>query len=88
MKLDDEELEILQDFENGEFKSLNNILAEREKLKKLAENTLKKNKRINFRISERDLTAIKREANKEGIPYQTLISSIVHKYSSGLLKHI
>jgi predicted DNA binding CopG/RHH family protein len=87
-KLDKEELELLESFENGEFVSIDNLSVEKERFKKIAQNTLKKDKRINLRISERDLFAIQKEANKEGIPYQTLISSIIHKYSSGLLKPV
>ncbi len=82
-KLDTEEKAILYDFEqNGEFKS---ALTSRRKntLVKVAEATFKKDKRINIRISGRDLEALQREAAKEGIPYQTLVSSILHKYTSG-----
>ena len=48
--------------------------------------TLKKDKRINIRISGRDLVALQRRAVKEGVPYQTLVSSILHKYVSGGLQ--
>ena len=84
VKLDAEEKEILRDFEAGEFKSV--LTPQRKKqLAKAAEETFKKDKRINIRISSRDLEAIQRRALEEGIPYQTLVSSILHKYVSGSL---
>ncbi len=81
-KLNKEEKAILYDFEqNDAFKS---ALTPRRK-NTLVEATFKKDKRINIRISGRDLEALQREAVKEGIPYQTLVSSILHKYTSGTL---
>ncbi|MGB5847494.1 MAG: hypothetical protein WBH40_03340 [Ignavibacteriaceae bacterium] len=47
---------------------------------------MKKNRKINIRISENDLSALQRKAAREGIPYQTLIGSVLHKYASGFLK--
>jgi predicted DNA binding CopG/RHH family protein len=77
-----EELEMLDDIESGELKS---ILNKKSSYSEYAANTLKKDKRINIRMSERDLESIQRAAIKEGIPYQTLISSLLHKYVSGRL---
>jgi len=85
IKLDAEEQEILKAFENDEFKSVSNITKEMKKYSKYAQNTIKKDKRLNIRISERDLEAIQRKAIEEGIPYQTLISSLIHKFISGRL---
>lgn len=86
-KLSKEEREILKDFESGEFESV--LTSKRRKmLQASAEETFKKNKRINIRISARDLDALQRCALKEGIPYQTLVSSILHKYVSGSLKNV
>ncbi len=84
VNLDAEEKEVLRDFEAGEFKS---ILTPRRKkqLAEAAEEAFKKDKRINIRISSRDLEAIQRRALEEVIPYQTLVSSILHKYVSGSL---
>lgn len=81
-----EEKDLLKGFESGEFKSK---LSEKRKefLKSAAEETFKKDKRINIRISSRDLESIQRRALEEGIPYQTLVSSILHKYVSGGLKN-
>lgn len=84
VKLDAEEQEILRDFEAGEFRSV--LTPQRQKqLVQAAEETGKKDKRINIRLSSRDLEAIQRRALEEGIPYQTLVSSILHKYVSGTL---
>ena len=86
-KLSDEEKQILNDFEAGEFKS---VLTPKRKemLQMTAEETFKKDKRINIRISSRDLGALQRRALEEGIPYQTLVSSVLHKYVSGGLHDI
>ena len=83
-KLSNEERQILEDFEAGEFKS---ILTPRRKkmLQDAAEKTFKKDKRINIRISSRDLESLQRRALEEGIPYQTLVSSVLHKYVTGRL---
>ncbi len=86
LKFDKEELEILHDFERGEFESIKNFQNEKRQLEEAAGNTLTKDKRINIRISSRDLTRIQKKATKEGIPYQTLISSTLHKFITGKLK--
>ncbi|MBT8123994.1 MAG: hypothetical protein KJO81_04125 [Gammaproteobacteria bacterium] len=85
--LSKEEKAILKDFEAGEFKS---VLTPKRKrmLQAAAEETFKKNKRINIRISERDLQALQRRAMEEGMPYQTLVSSVLHKYVSGSFEDI
>ena len=87
-KLDEEELQILRDFERGEFESIRNFREEKRKLEEAARNTLQKDRRINIRISSRDLEQIRKRAAKEGIPYQTLISSTLHKLVSGKLKEV
>ncbi len=82
LKLSKEEKEILKDFEAGEFKSV--LTPRRRKmLQAIAKETFKKDKRINIRISSRDLESLQRRALEEGIPYQTLVSSVLHKYVSG-----
>ncbi len=86
MKFDTEELQILRDFEQGEFQSIRNFQAEKRKLEEAARKTLRKDKRINIRISSRDLERIQKRAAREGIPYQTYISSSLHKLVSGRLK--
>ena len=86
MTFDKEELQILRDFEHGEFQSIRNFQAEKRKLEEAAHSTLQKDKRINIRISSRDLERIQKRAAREGIPYQTYISSSLHKLVSGRLK--
>lgn len=86
-KLDKAEKDLLRDFEADQFESTLTP-ARRGRLKRAAENTFKKDRRINIRISNRDLTAIQRRALEEGIPYQTLVSSILHKYVSGGLTDV
>ena len=86
--LDKEEVEILKNFEYGEFRSINNFKEAKCKLEEAAHNFLQKDKRINIRISSRDLGNIQKKAAKEGIPYQTLISSTLHKFVTGKLKQV
>ena len=86
-KLSKEEKEILKAFEAGEFKT--DLMPRRKKmLQASAEETFRKDRRINIRISGRDLEALQRRALEEGIPYQTLVSSVLHKYVSGGLHDI
>jgi predicted DNA binding CopG/RHH family protein len=86
-KLSKEERELLEDFEKGKLKSV--LTKKRKKeIEAVAEATFKKDKRINIRISGRDLNAIQRRALEEGIPYQTLVSSVLHKYVSGGLRDV
>lgn len=86
-KLDQEEQELLDGYEADEFESdLND--ERREHIAKAAENSFRKDKRINIRISSRDLEALQRRALEEGLPYQSLVSSVLHKYVSGGLKDI
>ena len=86
LKLDEEEVQILQDFEHGEFKSIQNFREEKRRLEEAARRTLQKDKRINIRLSSRDLEKLQKRAAKEGIPYQTLIASTLHKFVTGKLK--
>lgn len=90
IKLDKEEQEILDAYENGEFQSIPNVKNEIAKYREYAKFTLQKNKRINIRISDRDLIHIQRKAVEEGLPYQTLVSSVLHKYINGnfIEKHV
>lgn len=86
LKLDEEELQILGDFERGEFVSIQNFRAEKRRLEVDARKTLQKDKRINIRISSRDLEKLRKRAVVEGVPYQTLIASTLHKFVTGKLK--
>ena len=86
MQFDQEELQILQDFERGEFQSIRNFETEKRALEEAARNTLQKDRRINIRISSRDLERLQMRAAREGVPYQTYIASTLHKLVSGRLK--
>jgi predicted DNA binding CopG/RHH family protein len=82
-KLDREEKEILESFERGEWSSLREPKGEISRLGAAARATLRKNRRINIRLADRDLIGLQSKAAEEGIPYQTLISSVLHKYVTG-----
>ena len=84
-KLDKYEKEIIESYEKNEWKSVKDAPQRISKYQELAKIHLKKEKRINIRISEKDLEDIQRKAITQGLPYQTLIASIIHKYNSGLL---
>jgi predicted DNA binding CopG/RHH family protein len=83
--LDQEEKNLMESIEREEWRSVKNIKQEKEKAIAAARNTLKKDKRINLRLTQKDYRQIQIKAIEEGIPYQTLISSIVHKYLNGSL---
>ena len=83
--LDYEEKELLKSYEKGEWKTVPHLKEEMLKAKKAAENYLRKNTRVNIRISSSDLKSIKQKAVFEGLPYQTLLASIIHKYAVGRL---
>ena len=85
VKLDKTERELLKSYENDEWTSVDNLESEKLRYEEIARYTTQKNKRSNIRISEKDLNGIKLKAVEEGIPYQTLVSSILHKYISGKL---
>lgn len=87
IKLDKEELELLEAYDADEFES--DLNPNRKKhLVNLAEQAFKKEAAINIKISNRDLEALQRRALEEGLPYQSLVASILHKYISGGLKDI
>jgi len=83
--LDQEEKDLMESMEHEEWRSVKNIKIEKEKAIAAARNTLKKDKRINLRFTQKDYRQIQIKAIEEGMPYQTLISSIVHKYLNGSL---
>lgn len=84
-RLTEEEQEILDSFEKGEWVPVKDLSKRKRELIRYARNTLKKDKRLNIRISERDLNELQKKAVSEGLPYQTLVSSILHKYVNGKL---
>ena len=79
-QLDKEEQELLSSIERGEWQPVKNMRAEIKRYIEYAKNTLKKDQRISIRMSKQDLVGIQSKAVGEGLPYQTLITSIVHKY--------
>ena len=83
-KLSKEEKEILESFEKDEWVSISTP-ASLARFKSAAKNTFKKDKRVNIRISEMDLELLQERALIEGLPYQTLMSSVLHKYVTGRL---
>jgi predicted DNA binding CopG/RHH family protein len=80
------EQELIDSLENGEWKPLQDDGMMMNRLKKAASETASKDYRINVRISKRDVEALKTRALEEGIPYQTLVTSILHKYVHNRLK--
>ena len=79
LKLTPEELELLVSYENEEWQSVKSIKEQKETYQAYARATFRKDRRINIRISEKDLIALQKRAIREGIPYQTLVSSVLHK---------
>lgn len=83
-KIDPYELEILSAYEKGRLKSVA-TKAELAKFKATARATAIKDRRVNIRLSSGDLSDIQVKALEEGMPYQTLIASVLHKYVTGRL---
>ena len=83
MKMDEYEKELLDLEEKGLIRASKPSSKEKKALMESAKSTLQKDRRINIRISNRDLVSLKRKANRFGMPYQTLISSVLHRYVSG-----
>jgi len=81
-KLSKEEQDILNSYENDEWVSVANA-TDITNYRAIAKNTFKKNKRVNIRLSEFDLELLQEKALIEGLPYQTLMASILHKYVTG-----
>lgn len=84
-KLDAEEQEILDALEAGTLKRTANAKAEIKRHQEYAAATFQKDSRINIRISSKDLRSLQKRALQEGLPYQTLIASLLHKYVEGRL---
>ena len=85
-ELDQQEKQQLKGFETGKFKRASNFDKEKNKLLAYAKNTLNKTRNINIRVSEADLLKVKAKASQKGIPYQTMITSLIHQYSTGQIK--
>ena len=84
-KMSAEEHDILDRFQRDELASVPGVENEIKAARKAARNTFNKTKRVNLRVTERDFNLAHSRAREEGIPYQTLLSSVIHKYMSGRL---
>lgn len=85
IKLDPDEKDLLSSFEKGEWKTVASAKKAKSRARKAAAKTLRKDVRINIRLSSSDVMSIKQIAAYEGLPYQTLIASVLHKYAAGHL---
>ncbi len=83
LKLSKEEREMVRSVEAGEWRSVSGLSKEKKRYQAYAKAAMKKIKRVNIRLSELDLFSIQRKAMQEGIPYQTLMASVLHKYATG-----
>ena len=86
MKFDKEEKYIIDEYEKGNLKPRKPTKKEIEQIKNTAKNTFKKDKRITIRLYDHDYRSIKKKAMEKGLPYQTLISGVIHQYVEGELK--
>jgi len=83
MKYDKEEQELIDAYERGDLKTTTPSRQEINKIKAMARNTFRKDRRITIRLYEHDLKGIQKRAMEKGIPYQTLISGMIHQYVEG-----
>jgi predicted DNA binding CopG/RHH family protein len=81
-----EEKELLDAIEAGEFHSVEDVKTELAKAKEAAKNTVRKSKNINIRVSEADIAKLKSRSIEVGIPYQTIVSALIHNYATGKIK--
>ena len=84
-QLNREEREILEKFDRGELRPVTGIEGEMTIARQAARSTFKKTRRVNLRVTERDFNLAHARARKEGMPYQTLLASVIHKYLAGRL---
>lgn len=85
MKYDKEEQSILDDYEHGKINARSPSKKEIHNVKSIAEKTFRKNRRITIRLYDHDYQGIQKTAMEKGIPYQTLISGMIHQYIEGEL---
>ena len=83
MKYDKEEKDIIDAYENGTMNLSTPSKSELQKIKDAAKSTFKKDKRITIRLYDHDYKGIKKKALEMGVPYQTLISGMIHRYVEG-----
>lgn len=87
-KADDDEKDLLASVDRGEWTPARGGKRERARFTRYAKATFRKDRRLNIRLSSKDLEALQKRALAEGLPYQTLISSLLHKYVSGRLREL
>ena len=85
-KLDSEEKQILKDYDDGKYVSVDNLDEEIKRAREAAKNTLQKTKNINIRLPERDIQKLKAKAAENNLPYQTLISMLLRQYTKGEIR--
>jgi predicted DNA binding CopG/RHH family protein len=85
MKLTKEEKELTKSLEKDEWRTIPNLKEEIKRSRIYAKATITKDRRMNIRMAKKDIDALKVKAIEEGVPYQTLVSSIIHKFISGRL---
>jgi predicted DNA binding CopG/RHH family protein len=85
-KPDSDEQKLIDSIDRNEWKSVMNLDEEIHKARKIARQTMAKDEKITIRISGRDLELLKTMAMDEGLPYQTMVTSVLHKYVTGKLK--
>ena len=83
MKLDNEEREILDAYDKGNLNLSPPSQKERDKIKAMAEKTFRKDRRVTIRLYDHDLKGVQKKAMEKGMPYQTLISAMIHQYVEG-----
>ncbi len=85
MKLSKQEKEIVESVGRGDWRSVRGVKKQMKRYQDYARATVRKDKRVNIRMSEKDLIHLQKKAMEEGLPYQTLISSVLHRYVNGRL---
>jgi predicted DNA binding CopG/RHH family protein len=82
---DKHEKELIESVERGEWKSIENLEEEKKRYSKIFKASSKKSERVTINLTQKDLKDLKIKASIEGLPYQTLIGSVLHKYVTGKL---
>ena len=88
VKLDQDESELLESVERGEWNTVIDLEEEAALAKKAAANSIRKDERITLRLSSGDLERLKQKAAYKGLPYQTFIASVLHEYAAGHFKEV
>jgi len=83
---DEEDRQFMEDYEAGEYIPAENQEEMIKEAVQAARNTIRKNKNINIRLSEESLSGLKKKAIHAGLPYQTIISTLIHQYVSGKIQ--